>query len=81
MVGISVGLMISVLTKSRVQHVKRHAVALLSSSDCHEPLVTVVLWLVNLNHAAADLPDLVDLLTALSDDGADHIVGDEDLLG
>jgi len=68
------------LTKSGVQHVQRHAIALLGARDGHEPLVAIVLRLVDLDHTAADLPDLVDLLAALADDGTDHVVRDEDLL-
>lgn len=68
------------LTKSRVQHVKGHAVALFRSRNRHEPLVAIVLGLVNLNDAAAHLPYLIDLLSSLANDGADHVVGDVDLL-
>lgn len=38
------------------------------------------MWLVNLDDAAADLTDLVDLLATLADDGANHVIGDVDLL-
>lgn len=72
---------VSELTKSRVEHVQRHAIALLGARDRHEPLIAIVLRFVDLDHTAADLPDLVDLLAALADNGADHVVRDEDLLG
>ena len=69
------------LTEPRVEHVERHPIALLSASDRDETLVVAVLWFIDLDHAATDLTDLVDLLAALSDDGTDHVVGDVDLLG
>lgn len=72
--------MASGLTKPRVEHVKRHPVALLGAGDRDETLIAIVLRLINLNHTVADLSDLIDLLTALADDGANHIVGNEDLL-
>lgn len=71
----------NLLTKTRVEHVKRHPVALLCARDCDQPFVAVVLRLVDLNHTTADLAYFVDLLPALSDDGSNHIVGDVDLLG
>lgn len=74
-------LVLNLLTKTRVEHVKRHPVALLCARDCDQPFVAVVLRLVDLNHTTADLAYFVDLLPALSDDGANHIVGDVDLLG
>ncbi len=69
------------LTEPRVEHVQRHPVALLSAGDRDETLIAAVLWFIDLDHAATDLTDLVDLLAALSDDGTDHVVGDVDLLG
>lgn len=74
-------LLLSELTEARVEHIERHPVALLSASDCDETLVAVVLWFINLNHAATDLTDLVDLLAALADDRANHVIGNVDLLG
>lgn len=74
------GTLVGSLTESRVQHVQRHAVALLRASDSDQALVAVVLGLVDLDDAAADLPNLVDLLAALTDDSADHVVGNVDLL-
>ena len=74
-------LLLPELTKTRVEHVESHPVALFCASDRHETLVAVVLWFINLNHAATDLTDLVDLLAALSDDGTNHVVGNVDLLG
>lgn len=70
----------SELTEARVEHVERHPVAFLRASDCNETLVAVVLWFINLNHAATDLTDLVDLLAALPNDGSNHVIGDVDLL-
>lgn len=68
------------LTKSRIEHVQSHAVALFSSCDRHKSLIAVVLRLVDLDDAATHLADLVDLLPALSYDGAHHVVGNVDLL-
>lgn len=67
-------------SETRVQHVERHLVALLCSSDGDEALVVVVLRLVDLDDAARKLSNFVDLGTTLSNDGADHVVGNEDLL-
>ena len=69
------------LTQTLVQEVERHAVALLCTGDGDETLVAVVLRFINLDHTARDLPDLVDLLSTLADDSANHVVGDVDLLG
>lgn len=69
------------LTKTRIEHVKSHSVALFSTGDRDETLIAIVLRLIDLDHTATDLSDLIDLLSALADDGADHVVGDEDLLG
>ena len=68
------------LTESRVEHVECHSVALFRARDCDQALVAVVLGLVDLDDTTADLTDFVDLLTTLTNDGTDHIVGDEDLL-
>lgn len=68
------------LTKSGIEHVERHPVAFLRACDGDEALVTIILRLVNLDHAATDLSDLVDLLTTLANDGTDHVVGDVNLL-
>jgi hypothetical protein len=72
--------LVGALTKSRVQHVQSHLVALLRACDCDQTLVAVISGFVNLDHAATKLAYLVDLCTTLTDDGADHVVGDEDLL-
>jgi hypothetical protein len=69
------------LTQSGVQHVERHLVALLRAGDGNQALVVVVLRLVDLDDAAAQLAYLVDLGTTLADDGSHHVVRDEDLLG
>lgn len=68
-------------TKSGIQHVKSHLVALLGTSDGHQTLVAVILRLVDLDHTATQVPDLVDLSTTLTDDSTDHVVRDVDLLG
>lgn len=69
------------LTQPRVQHKQCHLVALLCTGDRDKTLVAVVLRLVDLDHTAAELADLVDLCTTLSDDCSDHVVRDENLLG
>ncbi len=68
------------LTESRVEHVKCHSVALLSACDGDEPFVAVVLRLVDLDNTTANLTDLVDLLTTLTNNSPDHVVGNKDLL-
>ena len=55
-------------------------ITLLCASDCDQSLVAVVLGLVDLDHTSAQLPNLIDLGASLADDGADHIIGDENLL-
>jgi hypothetical protein len=70
----------TLLTETRIEHEEGHLVALLSSSNGDETLVAVVLGFVDLNDTSTELAYLVDLRTALSDDSADHVVGDEDLL-
>ena len=67
-------------TQSGIEHVKCHLVALRCTGNRHQSLVAVVLRLVNLNDASAELSNLVDLSSALADDGTNHVVGDEDLL-
>lgn len=69
------------LTKSRIQHVQCHSVALLGTRDCDQALIAVVLGFVDLNNTSADLSNLVDLLSTLANNGTDHVVGDVDLLG
>lgn len=56
-------------------------VAFRGSSDGHKSLVAVVLRLVDFDYTAAELSDLVNLSAALTNDGADHVVRDENLLG
>lgn len=68
------------LTKSRIQHVKRHPVALFGASDRNETLVAVVLRFVDLDDTSTDLAYLVDFLSTLADDSPDHVVGDVNLL-
>jgi hypothetical protein len=69
------------LTQSGVQHVERHLVALLRAGDGDQTFVVVVLWLVDLDDAAAQLAYFINLGTTLADDGSHHVVRDEDLLG
>ena len=71
---------VGILTESRIEHVKRHLVAFRSSSDSHESLVAVVLRLVDLDHAAAELSYLIDLGSTFPNDCSNHIVRNEDLL-
>jgi hypothetical protein len=69
------------LTQSGVKHVERHLVALLRAGDGDQALIVVVLRLVDLDDAAAQLAYFVNLSTTLADDGSHHVVRDEDLLG
>lgn len=70
-----------ILTKSRVEHVERHLIALLGTGDRDQTLVAVLLGLVDLDDTATQVTDLVDLGSSLSNDSANHVVGDVDLLG
>ena len=69
------------LTKSRVEHVECHLVALSRASNSDKSLVTVVLGFVDLDDTTTEMPNLIDFGTALTDDGTDHVVRNEDLLG
>jgi len=69
------------LTKSRVEHIECHLVALSRASNSDKSLVTVVLGFIDLDHAATEMSDLVDLGTTLANDGTDHVIRNEDLLG
>jgi hypothetical protein len=71
---------VRMLTKSRVQHVKSHAVALFRAGDCHEPLITIVLRLIYFYDASRHLPDLVDFGASFANDGTNHVIRNEDLL-
>lgn len=68
------------LTKSRVEHVKRHLIALRSTRNGDQSLVAVVLWLVDLDDTATKLAYLIDLRSTLADDRSNHVVRNEDLL-
>lgn len=68
------------LTKSRIQHVQRHLVTLLGSRDRNQALIAAFLRLVDLDHATTQVPNLIDLRTALPDNSTNHIVGDVNLL-
>lgn len=68
------------LTKSRVEHIECHLIALGRASNSDKSLVTVVLRFVDLDDAATEMSDLIDFGTTLANNGTDHVVGDEDLL-
>src|SRR5271163_2522619 len=67
-------------TKSRVEHVQCHLVALLGSRDRHQPLIAVVLWLIDLDHTSTQMSNFVDLGASLANDRTDHIIRNENLL-
>lgn len=71
---------VSILTEPRIEHVKCHLITFRRSSDSHEPLVAVVLRFVDLDHAAAELPDLIDLGSTFTDNCPHHVIRDKDLL-
>jgi len=66
--------------KPRVQHVQRHLIAFLGSGDCDKTFVAVILGLIDLDNAAAQLTYFVNLGTSFADDRTNHIVGDINLL-
>ena len=68
------------LTQSGIKHVKRHLVSLLGAGDGDEALIVVVGRLVDLDDAATQLTDLINLLTTFADDSANHVVRNENLL-
>ena len=68
------------LTESGIKHVERHLVTFLRARDGNQPLVAVVLWLIDLDYTAAKLAYLIDLGATLADDRTDHVVRNEDLL-
>ncbi len=67
-------------TKSRIEHVQRHRVALLCPRDRHKSLIAVVLWFVDLDYTSTQVSNLVDLRAAFAYDSAYHIIGNKDLL-
>lgn len=69
------------LTESRVKHVKGHLVAFLCAGDGDKTFVAVVGRLVDFDDTTAQLTNLVDLRSTLTNNGADHIVGNKNLLG
>lgn len=79
--GLRRSAIVGALTKSRIQHVQSHAVALLGTSDSDQALIAAVLGFVDLDNASADLSDLVDFLAAFANNRAYHIVRNVDLLG
>ena len=68
------------LAEAVVEEVQGDTIALLGTSDGDEALVGIVLRLVDLDNAATHLAYLVNLRSTLADNGADHVVGDVDLL-
>jgi hypothetical protein len=69
------------LTKSGVEHVKSHPVALFCASDGNQSLIAIVLWLIDLDDTTTHLSDLINLLATLSNDSSDHVIRDIYLLG
>jgi hypothetical protein len=69
------------LTKPGVQHIQGHLIALSGPSNCNQSLVAVVLWFVYLDDTTAELPDLIDLRSALANDCTNHVIWNENLLG
>jgi hypothetical protein len=67
-------------TEPRIEHIQRHLVALLRSCNRNKSFVAVVLRLVDLDDAAAQMPDFIDLRTSFTNDGSYHVVGNEYLL-
>lgn len=55
-------------------------IALRSSRNRDQSLVAVILRLVDLDDTAAELSDLVDLRSTLSNDSSNHIIWNEYLL-
>ena len=68
------------LTESRIQHVQRHLVTLLGSRDGHQTLIAAFLRLVDLDHTATQVPNLINLGPTFPDDSTDHVVGNVNLL-
>jgi hypothetical protein len=68
-------------TKSGIEHIQSHLVALCGTSDSDQALVTTLLGLVDLDDTAAEVTYLVNFGSTLADDGANHVVGNVDLLG
>lgn len=68
------------LTQPRIKHIKRHLIALGRTRNRNQPLIIVVLGLIDLDDASRKLSYLVNLSATLADNGSDHVVRDEDLL-
>lgn len=68
------------LTKSRIQHIQCHLVTLLRPGNGNKTLVAILLRLINLDNTTTQMPDLVNLSTALPDNGTDHVIRDINLL-
>ena len=68
-------------TKPGIQHIQCHGIALCSTCNRNETLVTVILWLIDLDDTTAQLSNFVDLSTSFTNDGANHIIRDIDVLG
>lgn len=63
-----------------IKHIKRNLITLLRPSNRHQPLIAIILRLINLNHAPTKLANLINLGSALANDCSNHIVRDIDLL-
>lgn len=68
------------LTKSGIEHIQCHLIALLCARDCNQALVAVVGGLIDLDNATAQLSDFIDLSTTFTNDSSDHIIRNVDLL-
>lgn len=71
---------ICVLTESLIQHVQCHLIAFLRASNSDQTLVAVILWFVNLDDAATKLTNLIDFRSAFTNDSANHVVWNINLL-
>lgn len=68
------------LTESGIEHVKRHLVALLGTSNSDQALVAVISRLIDLDDATAEGTNLVDLSAPFANNGTDHVIGNIYLL-
>lgn len=67
-------------TEPRIEHIQSHLVALLRSCNCNKSFVAIVLRLVDLDNTATQMSDFINLCTSFTNDGSNHIVGNENLL-
>lgn len=68
------------LTEPRIEHVQRHLIAFLGASDGDQSFVAVVLRLIDFDHTAAQVANLIDLGPSLANDCTHHVVGNINLL-